>query len=113
MSFPRRGEVWLGRLDPVQGHETGGTRPLLVVSVDGFNSGPADLVVVVPLTSTHRGIPWHVSIDPPDGGVKNRSTIQCEAVRSASKGRLFRRWGRVPAAAMRAVDDRLRILMGL
>lgn len=113
MSGPARGEIWLGRLDPIVGHETGGLRPLLVVSVDPFNDGPADLVIALPVTSTLRGIASHVVVRPPEGGLKNESAIQCEAVRSVSKRRLVRRWGRAQPATMAVVEDRLRILMGL
>ncbi len=113
MSGPARGDIWLGRLDPVEGHETGGLRPLLVVSVDPFNDGPADLVIALPVTSTLRGIASHVVVRPPEGGLKNPSAVQCEAVRSVSKRRLARRWGRVSPSTLAAVEDRLRILMGL
>jgi mRNA interferase MazF len=31
---PRRGEVWLANLDPTQGSEQAGTRPVLVYHLD-------------------------------------------------------------------------------
>ena len=37
--------------------------PVLVVTVDLFNSGPAELIVVLSLTSTVRDIPLHVRIN--------------------------------------------------
>jgi len=43
---PGRGEVWLADLDPTRGHEQAGRRPVLVVSDDIFNRGPADLVII-------------------------------------------------------------------
>jgi mRNA interferase MazF len=52
MASPRRGEIWLAGLRPTRGREQSGRRPVLVLSVDFFNAGPADLVVVLPLTST-------------------------------------------------------------
>ncbi len=36
---PQRGEVWRADLDPVRGHEQAGTRRILIVSDDLFNSG--------------------------------------------------------------------------
>jgi len=41
------------------------------------------------------------------------SALLCEAVRSISKDRLITRWGSVLPATMAAVEDRLRVLMGL
>ena len=64
---PLRGDVWDLDLDPIQGHEQAGSRPALILSVDLFNEGPAELVVVVPLTRTQRNIRWHVSVRPTRG----------------------------------------------
>ena len=108
---PGRGEIWLVDLNPTRGHEQAGVRPALVVSANLFNQGPAGLVVVLPLTSTERGVPLHVPIDPPDGGVRQRSYIKCEDIRSISVDRLRTRWGLVSPNRMRLVEDRLKILL--
>jgi len=113
MSGPSRGEIWLISLNPTRGHEQAGVRPGLVVSVDPFNDGPAGFVVVVPLSTVERGIPFHVEITPPEGGVKIRSFIKCEDIRSVAKERLTRPWRRVSGRTLEAVEDRLRILLGL
>ena len=60
MTEPSRGDIWLVNLNPTQGREQAGIRPGLVISVDQFNHGPADLVILLPLTSKGRGIPIHV-----------------------------------------------------
>lgn len=110
---PSRGEIWVADLNPTRGHEQAGQRPVLVISEDLFNKGPADLVIVLPITSTYRGVPSHVLIKPPEGGVKNSCVILCEAVRLIAKERLVRRWGKVSPSTLAAVEDRLRILMGI
>ena len=113
MPEPSRGEVWLVNLNPSRGHEQAGVRPGLVVSVDPFNHGPAGLVVLLPLTSIPKGIPFHVELNPPEGGVKVKSFIKCEDIRSVAKERLSRRWGMVSGTTLTAIEDRLRILLGL
>jgi mRNA interferase MazF len=110
---PQRGEVWLIDFDPIRGHEQAGRRPALILSVDAFNAGPADLVVTVPITKTLRAIPTHVVIRPPEGGVRMDSALLCEAVRSVSKERLAVKWGRVSPQTLAEVEDRVRILLGL
>lgn len=65
---PRRGEVWDIDFDPIVGHEQGGRRPGLIVSVDPFNAGPSTLVFAVPMTRTDRGVPAHVPVSPPKAG---------------------------------------------
>jgi mRNA interferase MazF len=108
-----RGEIWLVDLNPVRGHEQAGTRPCAVVSTHGFNSGPAGLLVVLPLTTTERGIPLHVAIQPPEGGVRRRSFIKCEDIRSIARDRLIERWGALSRPTMAEVADRLRVLLEL
>jgi mRNA interferase MazF len=113
MRPPARGEVWLADLDPTRGREQAGRRPVLVVSHDVFNRGPADLVIVCPITSRIRGIASHIRLSPPDGGLKTDSVVMCEAIRSISKRRLLKSWGRVETSTLYAVDDVLRILLCL
>ncbi len=113
MPEPQRGEIWLVDLDPVRGREQAGRRPAMILSTNRFNDGPADLVVVLPVTSKDKQIPFHVELLPPEGGVKTRSFVKCEDIRSISKGRLARRWGVASPATVEAVEDRVRILLDL
>lgn len=113
MAEPLRGEVWLVDLNPARGHEQAGKRPGLIVSVGLFNQGPAGLVVILPMTSKAKGIPLHVEVSIPDGGLRQQSFVKCEDIRSISKERLFKRVGRVSDETMKAVEDRLRILLDL
>ena len=111
--LPARGEIWEVNLDPTRGHEQAGVRPALVVSVDAFNRGLAGLVVVLPITTIAKGIPFHVAVSPPEGRVKRPSFIKCEDVRSVSRERLIAPWGSVSGRTMNIVEDRLRILLDL
>jgi mRNA interferase MazF len=112
-STPSRGEIWDLDFDPTIGHEQAGSRPALILSVDIFNEGPADLLVVAPVTRTERKVRWHVPVKPPEGGLVAQSFIQCENVRSVSKQRMKRRRGRVSESTLQQVEDRIRILLGL
>ena len=113
MPEPSRGEIWLVDLSPVRGHEQAGKHPGLVISVDEFNHGPAGLVVIIPITTKAKGIPFHVEVRPPAGGLDHLSFIKCEDVRSIAKERLLKRLGRIAAARVAEIEDRLRILHGL
>jgi mRNA interferase MazF len=111
---PSRGEIWLTDRDPTRGHEQAGVRPVLIVSNDIFNHGLANMVWIVPLTRTGRRIPYHVAIDPPEGGVRERSYILCDNLRSISKERLKGPpWGIVSRATLDTVADYLAILLDL
>src|SRR6266581_264567 len=108
-----RGDVWSVNLDPTLAREQAGTRPALVLSVDKFNHGPADLVIVLPITSKDKGQPLHVEVTPPEGGLKVPSFVKCDDIRSISKQRLRRFQGTVSAQTMAAVEKRMRILLNL
>jgi len=83
------------------------------VSVDLFNLGPAGLVVILPMTTKAKGIPFHVPVNPPEGGLREPSFIKCEDIRSVSVERLSARLGSVSREVMAEVEDRLRILLDL
>jgi mRNA interferase MazF len=86
---------------------------VVIVSDDRFNRGPAHLVIALSLTSTLRGVPSHVVVEPPEGGLKSTSAVLCEAVRSIATERLIARWGAVSTVTLLKVEDALRILMRL
>jgi mRNA interferase MazF len=102
--LPQRGELWLADLSPTQGHEQTGRRPVLIISANEFNAGPATLVFALPITRT----------DPPEGGLKSRSFILCDSLRSISRERLGAApWGAVSPATLGKVAYALRILLDL
>lgn len=89
-------EIWLFDPDPIKGNELGKKiRPCFIISNDFMNHGPSELIIVIPITSVDRGIPSHIPINPPDGGVTLRSYALCEQIRSISKLRLIQKLGKV------------------
>ena len=68
---------------------------------------------MLPITSKNKGIPFQVEVNPPEGGLTQRSYIKCEDVRSISIERLSDLWGIISPTTMMIVEDRLRILLGL
>jgi mRNA interferase MazF len=95
------------------GHEQSGIRPALVLSVDKFNHGPAGLVVVLPITTQDKRQPLHVLVQPPEGGLRSRSYIKTEDIRSVSKQRLVQFYGELSKVNMEEVEKRLRVLLDL
>jgi mRNA interferase MazF len=64
-------------------------------------------------TIKQKGIPLHVEVQPPEGGLKQQSFIKCEDMSSVAKGRLVEQWGKVTQRTLAEVEDRLRLLLGL
>ncbi len=110
LELPSYGDVWLVDFSATRGREQSGLRPALVISPNKFNYGPAELVIVIPFTRTDRQIPLHVSVDPPEAGLRERSLAMCEMIRSISRERLVQRWGGASATTMRTVTLRVRLL---
>lgn len=85
----------------------------MILSVDKFNHGPADLVIVVPITKVQKGIPTHVPVPMGEGGLDVDSFIKCEDLRSISKERLTRYRGGLTYPRIEQVQLIVRILLGL
>jgi mRNA interferase MazF len=103
----------MGDPDPVVGHEQGGRRPFLVISINSMNNSRARLAITVPLTTTDRESKLHVRVEPPEGGLPRVSFAMPEMVRSVSTARLRRRLGRVSPDTVEAVANRVGLLSGL
>jgi mRNA interferase MazF len=73
MKAIRRGDVWVADLGPTRGREETGERPVLIISTNPFNQGRSRLVIAVPFTTCQRGLPIHVEVRPPDGGLRDVS----------------------------------------
>ena len=88
----KRGEVYDARLDPVEGSEQGGTRPVIIVSREAINlSSP--LIMAVPCTTYRVGrriYPSQIIIQAPDGGLERDTIALGEQLRTLSKTRLIR-----------------------
>lgn len=109
-----RGDVYLARLDPVEGSEQAGTRPVVIVSRNSLNDTRMH-VVAVPLTRSRgsRLLPSQIVIPEGDGGLPSESVARAEHIRVLSKTRLIRRWGALSPASMHALEDAMRITLQL
>ncbi|MDP9359682.1 MAG: type II toxin-antitoxin system PemK/MazF family toxin [Chloroflexota bacterium] len=108
-----RGDVWVADFDPTRGREQRGRRPAVIISSNLHNSGPSQLVSVVPLTTRHRQVRSHVAVLPPEGGLAAHSFAMCEQLRVFAVERLLRRQGSISPDTMAQIEDRLRILLDL
>ena len=87
----KRGEVYDARLDPTEGSEQAGIRPVIIVSRDAINKS-SPVILAVPLTSYKPQkcvYPTHVLIQAPEGGLDRDSIAKAEQVRVLSKKRFL------------------------
>jgi mRNA-degrading endonuclease toxin of MazEF toxin-antitoxin module len=81
----KRGEIWLVALDPAEGHEQKGRRPVLIVSPEAFNR-VTKVPVVLPITSGGnfaRTAGFAVSLT---GGTKTTGVVRCDQPRALDLG---------------------------
>lgn len=92
-----RGAIVWADLDPVEGHEQGGRRPVLVASGQHFNERSGTLIVF-PLTSKapRLGFPFTVAVPP--GVVAKPSWVKLTQVRTIDDRRIRGELGRTHAA---------------
>lgn len=107
---PRQGDVWIASLDPTEGSEQAGRRPVVVVSVDEFSAAAHELAIVVPVTTTDRGLRLDVRIEPPEGGGDRVGFAMPYQVRTVSHRRLVSRRGEVADGTLAQILARLRLL---
>lgn len=111
----RRSEVYDARLDPTEGSEQAGSRPVVIVSRNAINA--ASLVILaVPCTTYRPGrriYPSQVLLHAPDGGLTADSVALGEQVRALAKSRLGRRRGQLSPEALAELDRALLIALDL
>ena len=111
----KRGDIFDARLNPTEGSEQAGTRPVIVVSRDAINQF-SSVIVVVPLTSAKnikRSFPNNVLIKAGNGGLTADSVALGGQVRAITKARLLRQRGSLPQEVMKHIDQILRITLDL
>lgn len=108
-----RGEVRWGNLDPVVGHEQAGRRPLLIVQNDAGNAvSPTVIVVAITSRKPRRDYPFLVNV--PESTLGRPSVVNCSQVRTVDRSRLSAEpITRLDSETMAAVDDALRVSLGL
>jgi mRNA interferase MazF len=105
----KRGEVWWVEFDPALGTEIKKTRPAVIVSNDAANRNLAR-VVVVPLTSnTGRTYPGEAVVNV----AGQASKAMADQIMAADKTRLKTQLGSVGKADMLAVEDAIKVHLGL
>ena len=111
----KRGEVYDARLEPIEGSEQGGTRPVIIVSRNAINNS-SPLVIAVPCTTyrTKRRIyPSQILIKAPNGGLVQDSLALGEQLRALSKTRLIKFRGVLDSDTLSELNNALSIALEL
>ena len=110
----KRGEVYDAYLDPVEGSEQRGTKPVIIVSRNAINEA-SPVVLSVPCTGyrQQRIYPSQVFLRAAEGGLDLDSVAMAEQVRAIDKRRLGRLRGTLSEAVSQRLDWALSIALDL
>jgi mRNA interferase MazF len=101
-SLPARGEIWWCEVPEV------GRRPVVVLSRD-VAIPRLRRTLIGPCTTTIRGIPSEVLLDPSDDPIPRPSAVNLDSVESVSVGTLVERLGRLSDLRMRQICAALEV----
>jgi len=115
LNKPKRGQIWLVDFSPSIGREIKSLHPALVVSADELNKSPWGLVVVCPITTLRKSKVFrlHLEVAPPEGGLKHRSIIRCDQIKSVSVERFAKIMGAVQESTMAKAELIIRKILCL
>ncbi|MGI9067760.1 MAG: type II toxin-antitoxin system PemK/MazF family toxin [Pyrinomonadaceae bacterium] len=112
----QRGEIYFVNLNPVEGREQAGTRPVLVLSRDAINRLPLVVTVVVGTKGENisRDYPTNVRVPREVSGLPMETVFLCFQLRSLDP----RRFPRTPAgklvdATMERIENAVRYSLKL
>jgi mRNA interferase MazF len=91
MSF-NRGEVWLANLNPTQGSEQAGTRPVIIFQ-ESILARFTTTIITIPVTSNLRraALPTCVQISKGEGGLSQDSVALCHQIRVLDRKTAFQK----------------------
>ena len=102
--LPVRGDVWWCELAEIA------RRPVVVLSRDAAVPR-LRRVVIAPCTTTVRGLPSEVTLEPSEDPIPRASAVNVDSIESVSVGTLTHRLGRLSDQRMREVCDALEVAL--
>ena len=112
----QRGEIYFVDLNPVQGREQAGRRPVLVLSIDDINRLPLVVTVLVGTKGENipRDYPTNVRLSTAETGLPIETVFLGFQVRSLDSKRFpTSPAGRVTGTTLKRVEDTVRYCLGL
>lgn len=101
-ALPARGEAWWCELPEI------GRRPVIVLSRDAAIPR-LRRALIAPCTTTVRGLPSEVVLEPDTDPIPQRSAVNLDSVESVALATLTDRIGRLAGARMHEICDALSV----
>ena len=112
----QRGDIYFVNLNPVQGREQAGQRPVVVRSIDAINRLPLVVTVVVGTKGANvvRDYPTNVRVTPTDSGLTIETVFLGFQIRSLDANRFpDTRAGKLSQVTLEQLEATVRYCLGL
>lgn len=109
-----RGDIFLANLEPIEGKEQGGIRPVLLIQ-NTISNKNSPVIIVAAITSKvfSKEFPTNVTLSKENSGLPKDSVIMLNQIRTIDKRRIIRKLGTLTHEIMDRVNFALRISLGL
>ena len=109
-----RGEIYFAELNPVQGSEQGGVRPVLIIQNDiGNTYSPTTIILAITSQLNKARLPAHVELSAGESGLKKDSVILAEQMRTIDKSRLRQKVAQLNRPTMQRIENAVAVSIGL
>lgn len=112
----QRGQIYFVNLNPIQGREQAGKRPVLILSIDAINALPLVVTVIVGSKGENisQNYPTNVRVTPEESGLPLETVFLCFQIRSLDPNRFSTEpAGQLSTDKMLEVETAVRYCLGL
>ncbi|OIO40417.1 PemK family transcriptional regulator [Candidatus Pacearchaeota archaeon CG09_land_8_20_14_0_10_30_9] len=109
-----KGDLVLVNLEPVKGSEQGGTRPALIIQNNILNVH-SPTIIVAPITSRiySKKYPTNVQFFSSNSGLKEKSTILLNQIRTIDKKRIIKKIGKLDEELIKEVNLAIKVSLSI
>ena len=109
-----RGDIYFAELNPVQGSEQGGVRPVLIIQNDiGNTYSPTTIILAITSQINKAKLPTHVELPALESGLRRDSVILAEQMRTIDKSRLKQKVAELNSPTMERIENAVAVSIGL
>ncbi len=105
----KRGEIYYADLDPVQGSEQGGQRPVVILQNNVGNKFSPTTIVASITSQSKKKLPTHVYLDNINCNLQHKSCVLVEQLKTIDKTRLLSFVGELSPNEMKKIEKCLKI----
>jgi mRNA interferase MazF len=106
-----KGDIYWANLDPTEGNEQQGRRPVLILSDEIFNDRSAT-VIAMAITSQEQRAGFPLTLELSAGTLPKRSWIKISQIRTLSVKRLGQKIGQVSVEEIKMAMEGLNQIIG-